>query len=176
MAVKMKTTENDRNVSVNKQCSFDFESKNLTVDTRRWWRLMACLALKIYAALNFPSSHGWIQCTGKRKKRNGIREMRGRCDSATVTPLSTGENNSTGASRYRVISSSSFVVGARFHRFARNVTASSREERQKLQKPASRIDLVSTWAQMETRHIGFLDRRSLSRLALFALTERNIVQ
>lgn len=57
-----------------------------------------------------PSSRGWIQRTGKGE------EGRDDANAATVTLLSTGENNSTGASRHRVISPSSFVVGARLHR------------------------------------------------------------
>lgn len=46
---------------------------------------------------------------------------------ATVTPLSTGENNSTGASRYRVISLSCFVRSrTRFRHFTvKRVSATS---------------------------------------------------
>lgn len=65
--------------------------------------------LKIYSALNFlHSALGAVQGT------------------ATVTPLSTGENNSTGVSRYRVISLSCFVC-SRTHFTVKRVSATGDE-------------------------------------------------
>lgn len=84
---------------------------------------------------------------------------------ATVTPLSTGENNSTGASRYRVISLSCFVRSrTRFRHFiVKRVSATS----YKIDKKKYCESRDCTWASTPVRRlkmwrIDFLRDESLS--------------
>lgn len=83
----------------------------------------------------------------------------------TVTPLSTGENNSTGASRYRVISLSCFVHSrTRFRRFTvKRISATGDKiEKKSIARAAIARGRRHPWRRMKMMHIGFLRDESLS--------------
>lgn len=88
---------------------------------------------------------------------------------ATVTPLSTGENNSTGASRYRVISLSCFVRSrTRFRRFTmKRISATGNKiEKKCIARTATTRRRRHSERRMKMLRIGFLRDESLSWAAL----------
>lgn len=54
--------------SVSAYLDFDSEPKDLTADTRRWWRLMGLSGAKNICRFEFPIQPDWIQQTAEGKE------------------------------------------------------------------------------------------------------------